>query len=240
MQLTERIHLVGSGTMGFDLTDAYDCHVFLLDGGDELALVDVGAGMGATAMLENVRQKGLEPERIRHIILTHAHVDHAGGAACMRALLGEPAVYVSRAVAGYVREGDEQGVSLDVAKKAGFYPADYVLEPCEVDVELAEGDEVRVGDLTVEVLDTPGHSDGHISLVLESDGRRCLFAGDVVFFGGTILLQNIHDCRLDSHIRSLRKLRELEVTTFLPGHLTLSLKGGQRQFERANQMVSAW
>jgi hypothetical protein len=65
-----------------------------------------------------------------------------------------------------------------------------------------------------------------------------------------VLLQNIHDCRLDALIGSLRKLRGLTVTTLLPGHLTLSLKEGQRHIERANQvldrllipeqMVSAW
>jgi glyoxylase-like metal-dependent hydrolase (beta-lactamase superfamily II) len=72
----------------------------------------------------------------------------------------------------------------------------------------------------------------------------------VIFFGGKVLLQNIHDCRLDALINSLRKLRRLTVTTLLPGHLTLSLRDGQRHIERANmvldrllvpeQMVSAW
>src|SRR5918996_2867844 len=113
MQLGERIHLVGSGAMGFDLTDPYDCHVFLLDGGDELALVDVGAGMGAEAVLENVRAAGFDPARIRHVLLTHAHVDHAGGAARFRALLEGPAVYLSGTVAWALRTGDERAVSLD-------------------------------------------------------------------------------------------------------------------------------
>lgn len=250
MQLTDRIHVVGSGTMGFDLTDPYDCHIFLVDGGSELAVVDVGSGMGVPAVLENIRNKGVELDRVRHVVLTHAHVDHAGGAAKMRAGLPNPTVYVSRVVADLVRTGDEKGVSLDVAKKAGFYPEDYTLEPCEVDAELVEGDEIVVGDLRLQVLDTPGHCDGHVSLALDHGGTRTLFAGDVVFFGGTILLQNIHDCRLDAQIDSLRKLRTLDVTGLLPGHLTVSLRDGQRHIERANealdrllipnQMVSAW
>jgi hydroxyacylglutathione hydrolase len=250
VKLTERIHLVGSGSFGFDLTDPFDCHVYLVDGGDELALVDVGAGMGAEAIVDNVRTAGFDPKRIRHLVLTHAHGDHAGGAARMRSLLDDPTVYLSREVAGFLRDGNEQGISLDIAKQAGIYPPDYVLDPCEVDVELAEGATIGVGDLTLEVLDTPGHSDGHVSLVLEQGGQRGLFAGDVVFFGGKILLQNIYDCRLDAEIRSLRKLRELRVDVLLPGHLTLSLKDGQRHIERANevldrllipeQMVSAW
>ena len=250
MNVAERIHLVGSGMMGFGLTDPFDCHVYLVDGGDELALVDVGAGMGAQAIVENVRRAGFDPGRIRHLVLTHAHGDHAGGVARMASLLDRPAVYVSEAVAGFVRAGDEHGVSIDVAKQVGIYPPDYRLEPCEVDVELEDGDAVPVGDLTLRALDTPGHSDGHVSFLLEHERRSTLFAGDAVFFGGKILLQAIYDCRLDATVRSLRALRSLAVDALLPGHLTLSLSDGQRHIERANevldrllipeQMVSAW
>jgi glyoxylase-like metal-dependent hydrolase (beta-lactamase superfamily II) len=237
VRLSERVHLVGSGSFGFDLSDPFDCHVYLLDGGEELALVDVGAGMGAETILGNVRHAGFDPARIRHVVLTHAHGDHGGGAARMRSLLAEPTIYLSRAAAGFLREGDEQSVSLDVAKQAGIYPADYRLEPCAVDIELGDGDAVVVGDLTLHVIDTPGHCDGHVSLLLEHGGVRSLFAGDVVFFGGKILLQNIHDCRLDAQIRSLRRLRELAVDALLPGHLTLSLRNGQRHVERANEIL---
>jgi hydroxyacylglutathione hydrolase len=250
MKLTDRVHLVGSGVVGFGLTDPFDCHVYLLDGGDELALVDVGAGMGAEAILENVRREGFDPARIRHVILTHAHGDHAGGAARFRELLDDPAMYLSAETARYIREGDEVGVSIDVAKQVGIYPLDYRLEPCEIDVELREGDVIRVGTLELAVYDTPGHSDGHVSLLLERGGERMLFAGDVIFFGGKILLQAIHDCRLDRLIASLRKLRGLEVTMLFPGHLTFALSNGQSHIERANQvldkllipeqLVSAW
>ena len=250
MKLLERVHLVGSGSNGFDLTDAYDCHVYLVDGGDELALIDVGAGMGAEAIVENVRRDGFDPSLIRHLVLTHGHGDHAGGAARMRRLLGDPAVHASGLIADSLRMGDEKAVSLDVAKVAGIYPPDYRLEPFPVDHELEEGATIQVGDVQLLVLDTPGHSDGHVSLLLSEGPHRVLFAGDVVFFGGKILLQNIHDCRLDAEVRSLRKLRGLSVTALLPGHLTFSLTDGQRHIERANQvldrllipeqMLSAW
>jgi len=260
MKITDRIHLVGSGIssgmgfdltdMGFDITDAYDCHVFLLDGGDELAIVDTGAGMGAESIVANVKAAGFDPASVLQIILTHAHVDHAGGAAKMRGLLGSPSVLASAVCAGWIRTGDEQKVSLDAAKKAAFYPAEYVLEPCPVDAELADGDTIRVGDLALTVLDTPGHSDGHISLLLERGGGQTLFSADAVFHGGNILLQNTWDCRLDAVIRTLRRLRELEVTALIPSHLGYSLTNGQRHIERANgaldsllipnQLISAW
>jgi glyoxylase-like metal-dependent hydrolase (beta-lactamase superfamily II) len=250
VKLADRIHLVGSGSMGFDLTDPYDCHVFLVDGGGDLVLIDTGAGMGTEAIIANVAADGLDPGRIGTIVLTHAHVDHAGGVARTRELLGSPRVICSHAIAEIVRLGDEKGVSLAAAKDAGFYPRNYVLEPCPVDAELADGDTIAVGDLVLEVIDTPGHADGHVSLLLEHGADRVLFGGDVVFFGGRILLQNTWDCRLPEYISSLRRLRELDITGLLPSHLTLSIRNGKRHIERANesldrllvpdQMVSAW
>ena len=250
MRLADRIHLVGSGAMGFDLTDPFDCHVYLVDGGDEMALIDAGAGMGAAGIIANVEAANLDPAKIRHLILTHGHGDHAGGAPKLKRLLDEPLVYASAISAPALRNADEKALSVDAAKRVGIYPDDYRLEPCPIDVELEEAATISVGELTLVVLETPGHCDGHISLLLEDEGRRTLFGGDTIFFGGKILLQNIHDCRLDAHISSLRKLRGTGISALLPGHLTLSLRDGHRHIERANevldrllipeQMVSAW
>jgi hydroxyacylglutathione hydrolase len=237
VQLADRIHLVGSGAYGFDLTDPYDCHVYLVDGGSELALIDVGAGMGAERIVENIRSAGFDPERVGSILCTHAHGDHAGGAARMRELLRGASVSIARDVAAFVRTGDETAASIGSAKAAGIYPADYALRPCPVDRELAEGDIVSVGDLRLECLETPGHADGHLAFLLVQDGRRSLFSGDLVFHGGTVLLQNTHDCRVDRLCSSLRKLRGIGVDALFPGHFGFSLQGGQRHIERANLVL---
>jgi hydroxyacylglutathione hydrolase len=237
VQLAERIHLVGSGSFGFDLTDPYDCQVYLLDGGSELALIDVGAGMGAEQIVANVVRAGFDPERITRLLCTHAHGDRAGGAARMRNLLPDALLLLAREGGDVIRAGDERAASLDVAKSAGIYPSDYRLEPCAVDGELAEGDRVALGDLVVECIDTPGHSSGHLSFLLEHGGRRSLFGGDVVFHGGTILLQNIHDCSLEQLAQSLRKLRGLAIDALFPGHLAFTVERGQRHIERANEIL---
>jgi len=250
MQLDERIHLVGSGSYGFDLTDPYDCHIYLVDGGSELALVDVGAGMGAAEVIANVRRAGFDPAAVRQVLCTHAHGDHAGGAARMRALLPNASFSASPYAAELVRAGDEVGTSIGVAKAAGVYPPDYSLEPCAVDGELTDGDRVPIGDLVLECIETPGHAGGHLSFLLERKGRRSLFGGDLVFHGGTILLQSIHDCSLEELVSSLRRIRGLAVDALFPGHLAFSLRNGQRHIEAANealdrllipgQMTSAW
>ncbi len=237
MKLTERIYLVGSGGQGFNLTDDYDCHVYLLDGGDELALIDAGAGMGVPQIIENIRGHGFEPATVRHLLLTHAHGDHAGGAARMAAALGGPCVYMHQDCAPYLIDGDEKAISLAPAKRVGLYPEEYTFEPHPVDVQLQDSDRITVGDLELRAVSTPGHSSGHVSFLLDHNGRTEFFGGDLVFFGGRILLQNAWDCDLQAHLRSLVKLRDAKIDGFFPGHRSFCLKNGQRHIDAAVTII---
>jgi glyoxylase-like metal-dependent hydrolase (beta-lactamase superfamily II) len=236
--------------MGFDLSDAFDCHVYLVDGGDEAAIVDVGSGYGVEAILANVDAAGLPRDRVRHVVLTHAHADHAGGAARLRSLLPRARFYAAAPAASWIRDGDEEAFSLAGAKRAGYYPQSYVLEPCEVDTEIAHGDRIGVGAVGLEVHATPGHADGQAALLLDDDGVRSLFSADAIFHNGHIFLQATHDTRVDAQIRTLRHLRGLEIDALFPGHLTISCTNAQRHIERANealdrimlpnQLLTAW
>lgn len=237
MKLRDRIYLVGSGGQGINLTDDYDCHIYLLDGGDELAVIDAGAGMGVPQIVENIRGLGFDPAQVGHLLLTHAHGDHAGGAAKMAAALGNPQVYMHKDCAPFLTEGDETAISLAPAKRVGLYPEDYHFEPCRVDVSLEDGDTIRVGDLVLNTVSTPGHSKGHISFLLERDGRTEFFGGDLLFFGGKILLQNAWDCDMQAHLKSLTRLRDAGIDGFFPGHLTFCLKDGQRHIDAAVAIV---
>jgi hydroxyacylglutathione hydrolase len=237
MKLSDRIYLVGSGGQGFNLTDDFDCHIYLLDGGDELALIDAGAGMGVPQIVENIRSHGFEPAQVGHLLLTHAHGDHAGGAAKMAAALGYPRVYMHKDCAPFLIEGDETAISLAPAKRVGLYPQVYRFEPCNVDVSLEDGDTITVGDLVLQTVSTPGHSKGHISFLFEHDGRTDFFGGDLVFFGGKILLQNAWDCDMQAHLKSLKRFRDAEIDGFFPGHLTFCLNNGQRHIDAAVSIV---
>lgn len=232
MRLTERVYLVGSGRMGFMLTDPYDCHVYAVDGGSEIALVDCGAGMGLPEVRDRIAANGLNPNRVTTLLLTHKHGDHAGGAARWQRLFGGRVV-ASPHTAEALEHGDEEAISLVAARQAGMYPADYRLEACPVDRRVVEGDRVQVGDLTFTVYETPGHCAGHLSFVVDESGGTSLFVGDAVFFGGRIVLQNIPDCSLQAHMASIRKLAQLRVDRFFPGHLSFLLKDGGLPFRQA-------
>jgi glyoxylase-like metal-dependent hydrolase (beta-lactamase superfamily II) len=236
VQLAPRLHLVGSGGLGFDLTDSFDCHVYLLDGGEEAALIDAGAGYAPDAILDRVEAAGVERQRVHYLLLTHGHADHAGGAAALRERLPWIEVIASPLVAGWLRAGDEAAISLDMGKRAGFYPPEYRLCPCKTGREVTEGDTIEVGEVTLKVIETPGHSDGHLCFQGLVDGRTVLFAGDLIFFGGQISLQNIWDCRIQEYAASLGKLRDAGIDVLLPGHLSVSLQRGQRHIDAANEL----
>jgi len=234
MKLTENVHLVGSGRLGFELSNDFDCHVFLLDGGSEATLIDTGVGLDVGMILDNIRASGVPAGKIGKIVLTHAHADHMGGAAQLRAALGAQ-VYAPWESAPWIRSADEKAVSLELAKRAGYYPEDYRLQGCPVDVELHEGDTIHVGDLELSVLETPGHCRGHCSYLARAEKRTLLFGGDLVFFGGAIILQNIPDCSLQDYAHSMGKLEGLGVNALLCGHMMLPLRDGQRHIEAALQ-----
>jgi glyoxylase-like metal-dependent hydrolase (beta-lactamase superfamily II) len=181
-----------------------------------------------------VDEAGVEREKVRYLLLTHGHADHAGGAAALCERLPWIEVIASPLVAGWLRAGDEAAISLDMGKRAGFYPPEYRFCPCETGREVREGDTLEVGDVRLRVLETPGHSDGHLCFQGMVDGRTVLFAGDLIFHGGQISLQNIWDCRIPEYAASMGKLRDANIDVLLPGHLSLSLQRGQRHIDAAN------
>ena len=234
MKLTSDLHVVGGGYFGFGLSGRLDCHVFALNSGSELALIDPGMGMKGDfdTILDNIRQDGLDPRKIRKMILTHYHCDHIGAAAEARRRL-DVEVYSSALAAPAIRRGDEQAVALDVAKAAKFYPEDYVLPPCPVDVELVEGDIIQAGGLELETFETPGHCDGHLSFIMRGGDRIYLLGADLVFWGGKVIWQHIHDCRIDAYAQSMFKMEKQEFDALIPGHLQISLSGGKVHLDAA-------
>lgn len=235
VKLTKDVALVGGGNFGFNLSAPLDCHIYLLDGGDELALVDTGVGgpHGATdQILRNIEDDGYDLNQVTTLYLTHYHADHAGAAAELRDRLGLT-VHGSELTANALQTGDELAISLPYAKQAGAYPQDYVFNACPAEATLIEGRQLQVGRLAVTPFDTPGHCRGHVSLLVEGGDRSYLVGGDLVFFGGTIIAQNIPDCSIQEYSASCAKMAKVEFDAFLPGHLSISLRDGKRHVDMA-------
>lgn len=128
------------------------------------AVVDPGGDV--PRVLDAVKQSGMRPERI---LLTHGHIDHAGGAAALREALGVPVEGPDRRDAFLLDGLAEQGRAFGMAEAQAVVP----------DRWLAEGEEVAVGPHRLRVLFTPGHTPGHVIFV-HDEGRFAL-VGDVLF-----------------------------------------------------------
>lgn len=239
MWLSQHVALVGSGDIGgMGLTNPFDCHIYLLDGGEECALIDAGSGLDDDAILHQIKLLGVELGRVRYLLLTHAHFDHAGGAASLAKRLRLHAVSGAES-AKRLECADEVTTGLAEARSLGLYPPEARLKPCVVDTVLADGETIRIGKIALSGLHTPGHSGDHTAFLAHVGNVPTLFAGDAIFAGGRIALQTLPDCQLDDCFATIRKLAMLEMEALLPGHGLPILQRGARHVRKALASIDA-
>ncbi len=177
------------------------------------ALVD--AGGETERLLERARHHGVTIEKL---LVTHGHLDHAGGVADLADQLGLPIEGPHQDDEFWIEGMPEAG------KRYGFPP----LRSFTPTRWLKDGDTVTVGGLTLDVIHCPGHTPGHV--VFHHVPSKAAFVGDVLFqnsIGRTDFPRGNHG----DLIRSIRdKLFPLgDDITFIPGHGPLSTFGRERQ-----------
>lgn len=239
MRLHDRVHLVASGSSGLYLTHAYDAHAFLVVGDREAVLIDAGCGRDADAVLGGITRAGVDAAQVTRLLVTHAHPDHCGGAAALHRRLPHLQVHASAQVATWIERADEEAMSLDLGRRAEFYPPDYTVEACPVADALTDGQVLDLGDCMVHVLATPGHAAGHLAYVVDDGVSRLLVSGDLIFWGGKVSLIATWDCDLQALLASVRRLDGLAVDALLPGHHNLALRDGQAHLDKANRLITA-
>ena len=168
------------------------CSNIYVIGREEAVVVDTGVGNYANPLWPQLEQLGVEPENVAGVALTHAHHDHVMGAFLILER-AQPKVYVHGLDTRYIASP---------------------LGPNLIMVE--EGDIIRTEMWPLEVIWTPGHTEG--SICLHAREERILFSGDTVFPGGYFGRYDVESGSLKAMVDSLRKLAELEVSAMLPGH----------------------
>jgi hydroxyacylglutathione hydrolase len=192
---------------------ACNCSIFGDEQSREALVVDPGDNIAR--VLEILQRYGLT---VKAIVITHAHIDHIGGAQKLKLATGAP-VYMNSADEGLQKMMDVQAAWLGMETP----------EPVDIDSPASDGSRLVIGPTEFHVMHTPGHTPGSISLWIPSE--RKLVAGDTLFRDsigrtdlpggdGRQILRSIHD-----------KLLPLdEETVVIPGHGGITTIGREKQF----------
>jgi metallo-beta-lactamase class B len=148
--------------------------VYVVETSEGLVLIDSGLDAEAGFLKQQMADLKLDWKRVHAILLTHAHADHVGGARHLREQTGAK-IYAGWADAQILKAGGPRE-----ALFCTYEMPKATVRPMPVDVELKGDEVVALGDSRFRALATPGHTPGGICFLMERDGLRVLFSGDVI------------------------------------------------------------
>jgi hydroxyacylglutathione hydrolase len=180
---------------------------------NKAAIVDPGGDVEHLATI--LKKQGVTPEKI---LLTHGHIDHAGGAAALAEKFSLPIEGPHEDDAFLLATLDEQGKAYGIPEARKVIPTRW----------LSGGDEVSVGDLKLEVRFVPGHTPGHIIFIHHAS--QLALVGDTLFQGSV----GRTDFPRSSHAQLMEAIKTQLLTlpddyTILPGHGAASSIGEERE-----------
>lgn len=190
-----------------------NCTLLWCEDTNRAAVVDPGGDLDRIQAA--IAEEGVTVEKI---LLTHAHIDHAGGTAELSKALSLP-------IEGPHREDDFWIQGLPMQSQMFGFPAPEIFTP---DRWLNDGDTVTVGNLSFQVIHCPGHTPGHV--VFYQPESELALVGDVLFHGSI----GRTDFPKGDHATLIRSIKEKlfplgDQVKFIPGHGPMSDFGTERQ-----------
>jgi hydroxyacylglutathione hydrolase len=192
---------------------ACNCSIVGDEASGEAVVIDPGDDIGRIQAVLESRHL-----RVKYIVATHAHIDHVGGIEKLKKATGAPVMMNENDLPLY------QNLAIQAAMLGTRTP-----KAVAVDQFLKTGDTLRWGPLALEVMNTPGHSPGSISLHLAGNDP-CIFSGDTLF-RGSIGRTDLWGGDYAQILRSIQDtlLRFPDETLVFPGHGPSTTIGAERK-----------
>jgi len=189
-----------------------NCSVIGDEATHEAMVIDPGDDINDVLAL--IRKHNLE---VKQIVITHAHIDHVGGAMKLRAATGAP-ILLNQNDYALLKMLDAQAAWIGMASPGKV----------EIDRSISTGDAVAAGSHSASILHTPGHTEGSICLYFEAEKK--LIAGDTLF-AGSIGRTDLPGGSMQKIMRSLHDtvLALPDETVVIPGHGELTTIGEERE-----------
>lgn len=181
MRLGQALKPLGQGIFVLDsgyVRASFDAIHLIIEAG-RVALIDTGTRHSLPRVMQALTDLGVEPDGVEYVILTHVHLDHAGGAGALMAAL--PAARLVVHPRGARHMVDPTKLWQATCEVYGREEAERMygsIEPVPADrvIEAADGEVIRLAGRELQCLDTPGHARHHITIRDETTGW--LFTGD--------------------------------------------------------------
>jgi len=196
--------------------------IYLIDD-DRKAIIETGTSWDAGRILKAVKGFGLTPRDIDAVVVSHIHLDHAGGAGFLLAEMPRAKVYVHER--GFKHLVDPSKLVASAREALGPEEADMfgTMRPIPADrlVAVKDKDELDLGKHSLVFLDSPGHAPHELTILDESN--RCLYTGDAagLYFPGDEILMPIAPAPafdLEKNVETFHRLMSLEPRALLFSH----------------------
>jgi glyoxylase-like metal-dependent hydrolase (beta-lactamase superfamily II) len=185
-------------------------NVYLIDGGSEFILIDIGYLDTVDETIDLIRRMDFNLSQCKMIIATHADADHVQGCARARELLKTKVAAHPLSVAP-LESGDEIQTYASIKAQGIELP----MPPCKIDLLLNEGDAITVGDRNLKVWHTPGHTAGQLSFKM----GRLLFSGDNIYKDSCVgVIDAHHGSNIPDFLSSLKRIQADDAEFLLPSH----------------------